>query len=148
MKAILKPQHLQLFNPEFHTAIGGKSIRISRDEMTRNWHKYIYSPAAFLFENLTKLRETFKRSKGTVSEAVVLDMSAAKQRGIAFSQPTKKQAFEKKLAAFEKKQKRNRSRLQVRHDQQKQREKDIQAKAKKSANEKAKREAKKATATK
>lgn len=148
MKAILKSQHLGLFNPEFHTAIGGTTVRISRDEMVKNWHKYIHSPAAFLYENLNDLRATFKRAKGTVTEAVVLDMSSAKQRGKVFSQPTKKEQLAQKLSAFKKKQDRNRSRLKARHDNQVKREKSIEAKARKSANDKAKREAKKAAANK
>ena len=146
MKAKLKSNLLGLFNPEFHTAIGKQSVRISQSEMINNWTKYVHSPAAFLYENLQDLRNVLKRSKGTVVEAVVLDMSSAKQRGTTFSAPTKKEKLANQLSDFQKKQDRSRSRLKARLDSQKQREKSIEAKARKSEKEKAKREAKKSTA--
>lgn len=141
MKAILKKGTDHLFTPEFHTAVGGQSVRISKNDLVQKWTKYIHTPAAFLYENLTDLRATFKKSKGTVAEPIKLDMSKAKARGKVFDQKNK-------LEEFGKAQRKARLKLQRRHKAQKDREKGIASKAKKSANEKAKREAKKAQTAK
>lgn len=137
MKAIISSKNEKLFNPEFHTAIGGQSVRLSKEELKKNWNKYIYSPVAFLYENLSDLRSVLKKSKGADSDPLVLDMSKAKRRGIVFDQKNK-------IAEFKNQQATRREKMKKRHEAQLDRERKVIAKAKKSANDKARREAKKA----
>lgn len=145
MKAKLKKSIENLFTPEFQTAIGGQSVRISRKDLIKYWPKYIYTPAASVYENLKELRQKFKDSKGNVTgiKAVVLDMSTAKSRGTAFSQPTQKEKDEEAIKAFQTRQKTNIDRLNARKKAQIKRERKLVSDAKSAERKKQKRDAEK-----
>lgn len=117
MKAKLKASALLLFTPLLNTSIGGQAAQLSEQEVRDNWHKYLYTPVASVYENLSDLRSKLASvQKKDQPEAIVLDMSKAKQRGRVFAQPTKKQQLEKAVAEFQRKQGKKRARLQAQHE--------------------------------
>lgn len=117
MKAKLKASALPLFSPLLNTSIGGQAVQLSEQEITDNWHKYLFTPVASVYANLSDLRSKLSSvQKKDQPEAIVLDMSKAKQRGRVFAQPTNKQKIEKSVAEFQRKQAKKRKRLEAQYE--------------------------------
>lgn len=113
MAAIIKKEMLPLFTPEFHTAINEQAVRITQDEARTNWAKYIFTPAAVLYQNLDELRKKYNAKKGIgKAKPVKLDMKT-QQRGTVFGE-NKKRAEE--IAAFHKRQAKNVERMKARKE--------------------------------
>lgn len=110
MRAKIKQEHRQLFNPFYNTVIGGVPTQVSLDDVEKNADKYINTPIGPLYENYKKVKADAKK-RGPKVEFEHLDMQSADILGDIFD-PKKRDAKKNEIDAYFSTQKLRREKIE------------------------------------